>query len=51
MVIRNTGFQFASVQSLGDQCVFVCFLAVPEIQKLKTERGWKFHENLFHDGY
>ncbi len=45
--IGQTGFQFASVEPDGDQRVYICCLTRVEIQKLKTERGWKFHEEFF----
>jgi len=49
--IHDTGFQFAAVQCISDQCAFVCYLALSEIHKLRAERGWKFHEEFFHDSF
>lgn len=44
--IAGTGSQFALADG-DDQCVYVCCLTMEEVENLKKERGWKFHEDSF----
>jgi hypothetical protein len=46
--IHPTGYQFAYVfPPDGDQSTYLCCLTMAEVQKLKDERGWQFHEKFF----
>lgn len=46
--IHASGYQFASVACISDQCVLLCCLTEAERTKLHKEKGWRFHENLLH---
>ena len=46
--IHHTGFQFACVVPPNDdQATYICCLTMAEVQKLKDERGWQFHDEFF----